>query len=237
MAVLTQQQIQTCEENEEDFSKLKALFFNCTLKRTPEQSHTDGLIDMAKEIMVRNQVEVKIIRPVDYDIAYGVNADMTEEGWNYDDWPDLLNIVKASDIIVLTSPIWLGEKSSICTKVIERMYASSSEKNDKGQYLYYGKTGGCLLTGNEDGAKHCGMGILYALQHLGFCIPPGADAYWVGDAGPGPSYKDEKSGGSENKFTNRTTTFMAWNIMHVAHWLKSRNGFPSHGNMPDQWES
>src|SRR5205085_1559758 len=111
---------------------------------------------------------------------------------------------------------WLGEKSSVCTRVIERLYGNSHLPNDRGQYAYYGRVGGCLVTGNEDGIKHCAMNILYSLQHLGYVIPPQADAGWIGEAGPGPSYLDEGSGGPANDFTNRNTTFMTWNLLHVA---------------------
>ena len=92
----------------------------------------------------------------------------------------------AADILVLTTPIWLGEKSSVCTQVIERLYGNSSQLNDAGQYAYYGRVGGCLVTGNEDGVKHCAMNVLYSLQHLGYVIPPQADSGWIGEAGPGP---------------------------------------------------
>ena len=83
---------------------------------------------------------------------------------------------------VLGSSIWLGEKTSICTKVVERLYSTSGELNQHGQYAYYGCVGGCLITGNEDGAKHCAMNILYSLQHLGYVIPPQSDAAWLGEA-------------------------------------------------------
>ena len=115
--------------------------------------------------------------------------------------------------------IWLGEKSSVCTKVIERLYGNSHLLNDDGQYAYYGRVAGCLVTGNEDGVKHCAMNILYSLQHLGYVIPPQADAGWIGEAGPGPSYLDPGSGGPENDFTNRNTTFMTWNLLHLARML------------------
>jgi multimeric flavodoxin WrbA len=42
---------------------------------------------------------------------------------------------------VIGTPIWLGDKSSMCTRVIERLYANSGELNDAGQYAYYGKVG------------------------------------------------------------------------------------------------
>ncbi len=77
---------------------------------------------------------------------------------------------------MLTSPIWLGQKSFVCARVIERLYGNSHLLNDAGQYAYYGRVGGCLITGNEDGIKHCAMEILYSLGHLGFTVPPEADA-------------------------------------------------------------
>jgi len=97
---------------------------------------------------------------------------MTEKGWDKDEWPALYERVQAADILILGSPIWLGEKSSVCIQVIERLYAMSAEVNERGQYAYYGKVGGCVITGNEDGVEHCAMGILYALQHIGYTIPP-----------------------------------------------------------------
>ena len=122
---------------------------------------------------------------------------MTDHGWEKDDWPDISKKVMAADILVLTSSIWLGEKTSVRAKVIERLYGNSHLLNEAGQYAYYGRVGGCLIAGNEDGAKHSAMNILYSLQHLGYVIPPQADAGWLGEAGPGPSYLDPGSGGPE----------------------------------------
>ena len=237
MAELTQKQLDMCENHEWDFSELKALFLNCTLKRSPEPSHTQGLIDISKAIMEKNGVTVDDLRPLDYKLAFGVWPDMREHGWAEDDWPEILEKVMAADILVITSPIWLGEKSSVCTQVIERLYAASHLLNDAGQYAYYGRVGGCLITGNEDGAKHCSMNILYSLQHLGYVVPPQADAGWLGEAGPGPSYMDPGSGGPENDFTNRNTTFMTWNLMHLALMLKKAGGIPAHGNQRSAWDA
>jgi multimeric flavodoxin WrbA len=218
-----------------DFSELKALFLNCTLKRSPELSHTEGLIRISRAIMEKNGVSVEELRPVDYDIAYGVWPDMTKHGWKRDDWPMIYEKVKAANILVISSPIWLGEKSSICTKIIERLYSTSADLNAAGQYSYYGRVAGCLITGNEDGVKHCSMSILYSLQHLGYVIPPQADAGWIGEAGPGPSYLDPGSGGPENDFTNRNTTFMSWNLMHMARMIKDAGGIPAYGNQRSKW--
>ena len=220
-----------------DYSDLTALFINCTLKRSPRRSHTRGLLDVARTIMERNGVTTQIIRAVDHAIAPGVYPDMTEYGWEEDAWPAIHEEVMAADILVLGTPIWLGDKSSVCTRVIERLYANSADLNDAGQYAYYGRVGGCIVTGNEDGVKHCAMNILYSLQHLGYTIPPQADAGWVGEAGPGPSYLDESSGGPENDFTQRNTTFMTWNLMHLARMLKDAGGIPAHGNQRSAWDA
>jgi multimeric flavodoxin WrbA len=220
-----------------DFSGLSALFLNCTLKRSPELSHTEGLVRISRQIMERNGVSVEELRPVDYDIAPGVWPDMREHGWEKDDWPEIYEKVKKANILIISSPIWLGEKSSGCTNVIERLYSTSSDLNEAGQYAYYGRVGGCLITGNEDGVKHCSMNILYSLQHLGYAIPPQADAGWIGEAGPGPSYLDPGSGGPENDFTNRNTTFMTWNLMHLARLINAAGGFPAHGNQRSEWEA
>ncbi len=219
------------------YDDLRAVFLNCTLKKSPEQSHTDGLLDVVQAIMEKQGVTVDHVRPVDHDIAHGVYPDMTDHGWDVDEWPAIYERVQAADILVIGTPIWLGDKSSVCTQVIERLYASSGELNDEGQYDYYGKVGGCVITGNEDGAKHCAMNILYSLQHLGYAIPPQADAAWLGEAGPGPSYLDPGSGGPENEFTQRNTTFMTWNLMHLARMLKDAGGIPAHGNQRSLWDS
>lgn len=235
--MLNERQERWCNESSWDFSGLKALYLNCTLKPSPELSHTDGLVDISRAIMERNAVETDVVRPVDYDIASGVYPDMTEHGWERDDWPAIYEKVRAADVLVITTPIWLGDKSSVCTRTIERLYAMSGTLNRHGQYTYYGKVGGCLITGNEDGAKHCAMNILYSMQHLGFVIPPQADAAWVGEAGPGPSYRDEGSGGPENDFTNRNTTFMTWNLLHLARILRQEGGVPAHGNQRSEWDA
>lgn len=218
-----------------DFSDLRALYINCTLTRSPGTSHTQRLLDRSVAIMEHHGVDVTSIRAVDHDLAPGVYPDMTAHGAEHDDWPAIAAQVLAADILVLGTPIWLGDKSSVATRVIERLYALSGETNDAGQYIYYGRTGGCLVTGNEDGVKHCAMSLLYSLQHIGYTIPPQADAGWIGEAGPGPSYGDDGAG-FDNDFTNRNTAFMTHNLMHAARMLKDRGGFPAYGNQGSEWD-
>lgn len=161
---------------------------------------------------------------------------MREHGWATDEWPELYKKVQAADIFVVCGPIWLGDNSSQTKKLIERLYGNSSQLNEKGQWAYYGKVGGAIITGNEDGVKHCTSNILYSLQHIGYTIPPQADAGWIGPIGPGPSYLDKSSGGPESDFTNRNTTFMSWNLMHMARMLKDNGGIPAYGNLPEEWK-
>ncbi len=219
------------------FDGIRVMFLNCTLKRSPERSHTGGLVDISAAIMRKHGVEVDIVRAVDHDIATGVYPDMTEHGWATDEWPALTKTVMAADILVIAGPIWLGDNSSVTKRVIERLYALSSLLNAEGQYAFYGRVGGCLITGNEDGIKHCASNVLYSLQHIGYTIPPQADAGWIGEAGPGPSYLDPGSGGPDNDFTNRNTTFMTWNLMHLAAMLRAAGGVPAYGNQRSEWDA
>jgi len=216
------------------FKNLSALYLNCTLKTGDEESHTDRLIKVSTGILDSLEVEHETIRVANLDLAIGMKPDMTKHGADKDDWPELYKKVLAADILVIGSPIWLGEKSSVATKLIERLYSTSAQYNNMGQYAYYGRVGGCLVTGNEDGVKHVGMGVLYALQHIGYTVPPQVDAGWIGEVGPGPSYGDGGAG-YDNDFTNRNTTFMTWNLLHMASLLKQNDGFPAYGNQPDEW--
>jgi multimeric flavodoxin WrbA len=238
--LLNPQQERLCAENTTDFSDLKAVTINCSLKRKPEESHTRLLLSVAEEIMRKSGVTVEHIHAVSHQVPPGVYPDMTEHGWDRDDWPKLWKVIGAADILVVATPIWLGEESSVCRTLIERLYGMSGMLNEEGQSLYYGKVGGAVITGNEDGIKHCAMSIVYALQHVGYTVPPQADCGWIGEAGPGPSYGDKlESGraGFDNDFTQRNTTIMTWNLMHLARILRDAGGYPSHGNNREAWKA
>ncbi len=223
-------------ENGVNYSDLKAVYVNCTLKRSPELSHTQGLIDRSVSLMRAQGVKVDTVRFIDHDVATGIYPDMREHGWPSDAWLDeVWPLVEAADILVVGGPLWLGDNASITRKFIERLYAMSGMFNERGQYVFYGKTAGALITGNEDGVKHAAMSILYSLQHIGYVIPPAADAGWIGEVGPGPSYLDPGSGGPQNDFTNRNTAFMTWNLLHLARMLKDASGIPAFGNLREAW--
>ncbi|SIN99200.1 Multimeric flavodoxin WrbA [Carnobacterium alterfunditum] len=201
---------------------LKVLFLNTSLKSTGEMSHTEGFMNDVQVHYKQLGVESEIIRLADYKIALGVQEDMGGE----DEWPEIYEKVQAADILIIGTPLWLGEKSSLATQVIERLYGSSSKTNDKGQAVFYNKVGGVVVTGNEDGAKHASASLLYGLSHIGFVVPPNVDAYWVGEAGPGASYMDA---GRENEFTKAAIKRLAYNTYHLASMLKN-TPIPAEGN-------
>lgn len=223
------------------YTDLSAVFVNTSLKKKAEQSHTRLLLDASAAIMERNGVCVEHIHLAAYEVAPGVYPDMTEHGWTRDEWPEIWLKILASDILVVGTPLWLGEESSICRILIERLYAMSGELNGKGQSIYYGKVAGCVITGNEDGIKHTAMTIGFALNHLGYTIPPQADCGWIGEAGPGASYgdaqEDGRRAGFDNDFTQRNTTIMTWNCLHLARLLKDAGGLPNTGNDRLAWQS
>lgn len=221
-----------------NYSDLSAVFLNCSLKADNNESHTQTLMNASIDLMEGAGVSVDRIHMRDHHIAFGVQPDMTKQGADRDDWPALWDRVKAANILVIGTPIWLGEPSSVCRLLIERLYAMSGQLNDQGQSIFYGKTGGVVVTGNEDGVKQSATSILYALSHLGYTIPPQADCGWIGPIGPGPSYGDEREDGSivgaDSEFTQKNTTIMSWNLMHLAQRL--RGGIPAYGNDRRAWD-
>ena len=195
---------------------LKALFLNCTLKASPAVSNTQALIDKVAALLAEMDVESETIRVADFNVKFGVSSD---EG-SGDEWPKILEPINACDILVVAMPIWFGVRSSVAQLVMERLDGTFADGDPvTGQYPLYGKVGGVIVTGNEDGAHDCCANTLFNLTHLGCTIPPNVDCYWVGDAGPGPSYIE--ADGGEHLYTNRTARYMAHNLVWGAHALKA----------------
>ena len=187
------------------------LFLNCTLKKSPEISNTQALIDKVAGFMQELGATTEVIRVVDYYTPFGVETDMG----GGDEWPQILARIKAADILVMATPIWFGVRGSVAQHVIERLDATYGEADETtGQYPLYGKVAGCIVTGNEDGAHDICANTLFNLTHLGCTVPPNVDSYWVGDAGPGPSYIEAH--GDRHRYTNRTALYMAHNLVWMA---------------------
>jgi len=197
---------------------MKALILNCTLKPTPESSNTDILCQKAAAEFEKLGVTTTILRPVDYNLLPGVASHMGEG----DEWQKILDQILDVEIVVIASPIWVGQLGSVAKRVIERLNAIFHEKElsdpKTGQFLVYNKVAGALVTGNEDGAHYAIMNILWSMEEFGFTIPPNVNAYWVGVAGPGPSYAE--AGGDRHLYTNKTYKVMVHNLVYFAELLK-----------------
>jgi len=202
---------------------LRAVLLNCTLKPSPERSHTQGLMDIVIAHMEGLGVECETIRVVDHRIPFGTSSDMGEG----DEWPTILERILAADILVIGTPIWFGVRGSVAQVVIERLDGTYDSTNAVGQYPLYNTVGGVVVTGNEDGAHDAAATTLFNLSHLGCTIPPNADTYWVGSAGPGPSFLD--AGGAEHPYTLKTASWMSHNLVHMARILRA-SPIPPEGN-------
>lgn len=195
---------------------LKVLALNCTLKSSPEKSSTEKMLSQLLDAFGDYDAKGEIVRVADLDIKAGVSADEGEG----DDWPTLRKRVLDADILVLGSPIWLGQPSSIAKRVLERMDAFLDEKDDMQRMPTYGKVGLCAVVGNEDGAHHVSAEVCQALAEVGFTIPTGGVTYWVGEAMGSTDYIDLKE---TPKVVAEWTPVLASNAAHLAGLLKKSN--------------
>src|SRR5947199_3852800 len=195
---------------------LKVLAFNCTLKsaRDKEKSSTQVLIEQLMDALQEHGAKGDIVRAVDHNIKPGVQSDEGEG----DDWPALRRRLVNADILVMGTPIWLGQPSSVAKRVMERMDAFLGETDDKGRMPSYGKVAVVVVVGNEDGAHHCAAELIQALTEVGFTCPPGGVTYWVGEAQGDKVYKDLTM---TPKVVAETTAMLASNTAHLARLLKS----------------
>ena len=192
---------------------LQALVLNCTLKPSPAESSSELLATELIAALAENDVSSELIRVVDHDVKFGVN---TDEG-NGDAWPDIRSKMLAADLLVIATPIWMGQPSSVCKMVLERLDAELSETDDQGRLLTFGKVAAVAVVGNEDGAHHVSAEVYQALIDVGFSIAPSASTYWVGEAMQGDDYKDKDP---RPETTAQTTKDVARNSSHLARLLK-----------------
>ncbi|MVA18940.1 NADPH-dependent oxidoreductase [Agrobacterium vitis] len=159
---------------------LKVLALNGTLKTSDssEASSTGKLLELIAEEFKKYGVETETIRLADHNIKPGVTSDEGEG----DGWPAIRAKVLEADILLMGTPIWLGQPASVCKRALERMDAFLEETDDQGRMVSYGKVAGVAVVGNEDGAHHLSAELFQALNDVGFTIPANAVAYWVGEA-------------------------------------------------------
>lgn len=200
---------------------LTAVALNCTLSPSPAESSTELLAQQVLDALAEHHVTGSMVRVVDHDVRPGVELDMGEG----DAWPGIREQVIASDILVLATPTWLGQHSSVCQRVLERLDAELSEKDEQGRPQTYGKVAVAVVVGNEDGAHHISAVCFQALNDVGFTIPAGGVTYWNGEAMHGTDYKDLPE--TPDTVTSTTRTLAA-NAAHLAA-LLAEHRYPASG--------
>ncbi|MFC3686939.1 flavodoxin family protein [Aquipuribacter hungaricus] len=200
---------------------LTALVLTCSLKKSPAPSSSETLGREVLTALGEHGVTGEVVRVVDHDVRFGVSLD---EG-DGDGWPALRAKVMAADILVLATPIWLGQPSSVAKVVLERLDAEISESDDQGRMLTFGKVAGVAVVGNEDGAHHTSAEVFQALVDVGFTVPAAATTYWVGEAMGGVDYQDLEE---KPESTQGTTADVARHLAHLARLLKD-SPYPAAG--------
>ncbi|WP_110182725.1 flavodoxin family protein [Nocardioides solisilvae] len=199
-------------DSQTDPRELTALALNCTLKPSPAESSSDLLGSQLLEALAGHGVSGRMVRVVDHDVRFGVS---TDEG-DGDEWPVLREQVLDADVLVLVTPIWMGQPSSVAKMVLERLDAEISETDDEGRPTMFGKVAVVGVVGNEDGAHHVSAELFQALDDVGFSIPAQGVSYWVGEAMQGVDYKDKEPTPEK---TAETTATAARNAAHLARLL------------------
>lgn len=193
---------------------LSVIALNCTLKRGEAPSSTEKLLREALAEFRKLGVEGDLVRVANLDIKPGVTSDEGEG----DAWPALRQRILAADILLIGTPIWLGQPSSVAKRVLERMDAFLSEADEKGRMPSFGKVAAVAVVGNEDGAHHCHAELFQALNDVGFSLAPGAGTYWVGEAMGSVDYQDLEAPAEK---TIKQTISLASNSVHLAVVLKA----------------
>jgi multimeric flavodoxin WrbA len=178
---------------------VRATVLNCTLKRSPERSNTEALAGVLVEALGGEGVECESFRLADLEIPPGVESDLGED----DEWPPVRAAIVGSEILIVATPTWLGQPSSIAKRALERMDAMLSETDSKGRPVAYNRVAGVVVTGNEDGAHHVIAEVSGALADIGFTIPGQAWTYWNRGPGPGDEYLDTDEGHEWSRSTGR----------------------------------
>ncbi|MEH3127418.1 flavodoxin family protein [Agrobacterium cavarae] len=198
---------------------LKAIALNATLKASGgEPSSTDRMLALIALAMSKDGVETETIRLADFNIKPGVSSD---EG-DGDDWPAIRQKVLDADILILGTPIWLGQPSSVSKRALERMDAFLEETDDAGRMVSYGRVAGVAVVGNEDGAHHVCAELYQALNDVGFTIAPNAVAYWVGEAMGSTNFSDLEH---IPETVTKAVDMLARNTVHLAR-LTKENAYP-----------
>ncbi|MEU2419433.1 flavodoxin family protein [Dermacoccus abyssi] len=197
---------------------LRAVALVCTLKPSPDPSSSEVMARQVLDELATHGVEGDVVRVVDYDVRPGVVADMGDG----DQWPEILERIKRADVLVFSTPTWLGHMSSIAQRALERLDAELSDTDDQGRPAMFGKTAVVAVVGNEDGAHKIIADSFQALDDIGFTIPAQGGTYWNNEAMNPVDYKDLEE---TPQAVASTTKTLAANAAHLAR-LLTANSYP-----------
>ncbi|KUI32498.1 flavodoxin [Mycobacterium sp. IS-1742] len=193
---------------------LRAVGLVCTLKPSPAPSSSVVIAEQLFEPMREAGVECEIVRCVDHTLHPGVEADMGPG----DEWPAILDKIVAADIVVVSTPTWVGHMSSVAQRVLERLDAELSETDDAGRPRQVGKVALAAVVGNEDGAHKIVADLFQALNDIGFTLPAQGCTYWNDEAMGGRDFKDLDE---TPEAVADTTRSAARNAVHLARVLRA----------------
>jgi multimeric flavodoxin WrbA len=199
-------------------TSLTALALTCSLSPSPTESSTQVLADQVLGALGKHGVAGQSIRVVDLDVKPGVEKDMGDG----DAWPGIREKLLAADILVLATPTWMGNMSSVAQRVLERLDAELSETDDEGRLETFGKVALAVVVGNEDGGHAITASLFQGLNDVGFTVPANGGVYWNGEAMTTTDYKDLDE---TPEAVASTLATMSANAAHLAALLKER-GYP-----------
>jgi len=197
---------------------LRALALVCTLTPSPGSSSSELIAQQVVDALAEHDVTGELVRLIDLDIKPGVETDMGTG----DDWPAVRERIMAADILLVSTPIWLGHPASVAQRALERLDAEISQTDDESRPQVYGKVAIAAVVGNEDGAHKVSADLFQALDDVGFTIPAGGVTYWNGEAMRTVDYQDLDDVPEQVKSTTAT---LASNAAHLARLLRA-NPYP-----------
>lgn len=193
---------------------MRAVALVCTLSPSPAVSSSELLARQVLEQLNRHNVTSEVVRVVDHDVRPGVELDMG----NGDEWPQIRDKIMDADLLLLATPTWMGQPSSIAQRVLERLDAELSETDDEGRLRTYGKVAVAVVVGNEDGAHHISAILFQALNDVGFSLAANAVTYW-NDEVKG-EYRNFKDLDKTPEGVTETNAKVAANAAHLARLLR-----------------
>ena len=194
---------------------VRVLVLNASLKHEPDLSNTQEVAEaVLTEMRKWGDISVETIRLADKRIPAGLGFRESED----DEWPQIAEQLRETDVVLFATPIWWGGRSSLMQRVIERMDAFDEEASKEGRGAFLNKVAGIVITGSEDGAQATMASIMEVLSFMNFTLPPQCCTYWVGEVGFDP--KTDRDRRLRNEAVGHMAAATGRNLMYYAKLLR-----------------